>query len=141
MTNTLSATGSCSCPGMVGASIGGGVGRYQGLYGLMVDNILSARLVTATGEVVIVSETENSDLFWAIRGAGANFGIVTSITYRLHPLSNNGQVLTADFIIPASQNGSYFDLIESFQQNMTDKLATISIMEYNATVDEVCALF
>lgn len=69
-------TGSAPCPPVIGVTLGGGAGRYQGTYGLMIDALVSARLVTAQGEMVEVSKTENPDLFWAIRGAGANFGIV-----------------------------------------------------------------
>jgi FAD/FMN-containing dehydrogenase len=122
---------------MVGATIGGGVGRYQGLNGLIVDSLLSVRLVTAEGMLIDVSNTSNPDLFWAIRGAGANFGIITSATYRLYPLTNDGLVMNADFIFPASSNASYFDIIQSLQDTIPAELATISIMEYNGTSDEV----
>ncbi|KAI1083648.1 Glucooligosaccharide oxidase [Whalleya microplaca] len=128
--------GSCACPGVVGASVGAGVGRYQGLHGLIIDSLLSVRLVTAEGNVIDASEDTNSDLFWAIRGAGANFGIITSATYRLHPKTNGGQVVNADFTFPASSNGSYFDMIESLQADMPAELATITIIEYNGTSGE-----
>ncbi|KAI0469320.1 Glucooligosaccharide oxidase [Xylaria cf. heliscus] len=128
--------GSCSCPGVVGATIGAGVGRYQGLHGLIIDNLLAVRLVTAEGNIINVSNDTNSDLFWGIRGAGANFGIITSATYMLHPLVNEGQILNADFIIPASQNGSYFDLIQSFEDGMPAELSTVSLMEFNDTIGE-----
>lgn len=122
---------------MVGATIGAGVGRYQGVDGLIIDSLLSVRLVTAEGKLIDVSEDSNPDLYWAVRGAGANFGIITSATYQLHPQINNGQVLNADFIFPASSNGSYFDILQSLQDSIPAELATISIMEYNATVGEV----
>ncbi|ROV98478.1 hypothetical protein VPNG_08539 [Cytospora leucostoma] len=128
--------GSCACPGMVGATIGGGIGRYQGLHGLIIDNLLSVRLVTAEGDLIDVSGDSNSDLFWAVRGAAANFGIITSATYQLHPLVNGGDVLSADFVLPASSNASYFDLIEALQDNIPAELATISIVAYNDTADE-----
>ena len=64
--------------------LGGGHGWLQGQYGLMVDNLLSARLVLANGTAVSVSDTENADLFWALRGAGHNFGIVTSFEYKIY---------------------------------------------------------
>lgn len=61
-----------------GATLGARVGRYQGLHGLILDALLSVRLVTATGDIIPVSATEHSDLFWGLRGAGLNFGIVVS---------------------------------------------------------------
>ncbi|KAI0108565.1 Glucooligosaccharide oxidase [Nemania sp. FL0031] len=128
--------GSCACPGMVGATIGAGVGRYQGLFGLIIDSLLSVRLVTGDGKVIEVSESSHPDLLWAIRGAGANFGIITSATYKLHPQTNGGQVMTADLVLPASSNASYFDMIQALQGSMPAELATITIMEYNATSTE-----
>ncbi|KAI0147393.1 Glucooligosaccharide oxidase [Xylariaceae sp. FL1272] len=126
-------TGSCACPGMVGVTVGGGVGRYQGLNGLLADALLSARLVTADGELITVSEDSYPDLFWAIRGAGANFGIITSATYRLFPLTNSGMVFNADIILPASSNASYFDALQALENDMPAELATITILTYNPT--------
>ncbi len=122
---------------MVGATVGAGVGRYQGVNGLIIDSLLSVRLVTAEGQLVDVSADSNPDLFWAVRGAAANFGIITSATYQLHPQINNGQVLNADFILPASSNGSYFDLLQSLQDTIPAELATISIVAYSDALNEV----
>ena len=126
---------------MLGATLGAGVGREQGIHGLIVDNLLSVRLVTADGKVLDVSETSNSDLFWGVRGSGFNLGIVTSAIYKLWPLVNNGEALNADFIIPASRNGSYWELIQGLQVDMPPELATISIIDYNATSAEVSGGF
>lgn len=63
--------------------LGGGHGWLQGQHGLLTDNIISARVVLADGTAVTASPTSNSDLFWALRGAGHNFGIVTSVEYRI----------------------------------------------------------
>ena len=133
----LPAIGSCACPGMVGATIGGGVGRWQGLDGLIIDSLLSVRLVTAEGKLIHVSEESHSDLYWAIRGAAANFGIITSATYKMSPQTNNGQMLSADFVLPAASNGTYFDMLQSFQDNMPAELAIIAIVEANTTTGEV----
>jgi FAD/FMN-containing dehydrogenase len=122
---------------VVGVTLGGGIGRYQGLDGLLADALLSASLVTANGELITVSEDSYPDLFWAIRGAGQNFGIITSATYRLSPLTNSGMVFNADIILPAASNASYFDALQALQDNMPAELATITILTYNAASAQV----
>jgi hypothetical protein len=72
--------------GVAGLTLGGGMGRLQRRYGFTVDNLLSVDLVTADGRLIRVSDEENADLFWGVRGAGANFGIVTSFRFRVHQL-------------------------------------------------------
>ena len=79
-------TGVNSDTGLVGLTLGGGIGRLGRKHGLSCDNMVSAEIVTADGQVLSASEHENADLFWGLRGGGGNFGIVTAITYRLHPL-------------------------------------------------------
>jgi FAD/FMN-containing dehydrogenase len=79
-------TGVNSDTGLIGLTLGGGIGRLGRKHGLSCDNMLSAEIVTANGQMLIASEHENADLFWGLRGGGGNFGIVTAITYRLHPL-------------------------------------------------------
>jgi FAD/FMN-containing dehydrogenase len=77
--------GVVSHTGAAGLTLGGGMGRLQRRFGLTIDNLKSVELVTADGRVVRASADENDDLFWGLRGAGPNFGIVTSFEYRLHP--------------------------------------------------------
>jgi FAD/FMN-containing dehydrogenase len=77
-------TGVCNTVGVVSALIGGGLRNLVSLYGLGVDNMLSAKLVTASGEVVTVSEKENADLWWGLRGAGYNFGIFSELTVKAY---------------------------------------------------------
>ncbi|KAI1811582.1 hypothetical protein GGS20DRAFT_92611 [Poronia punctata] len=77
-------TGICECVGISAPTLGGGHGWLQGQYGLMADQVISARLVLSSGEIVTVSEQSNPDLFWAIRGAGHNFGLVTQWQYRVY---------------------------------------------------------
>ncbi|MCJ1478900.1 hypothetical protein MMC13_007584 [Lambiella insularis] len=79
-----SSTGSCGCVGMMGAGLGGGHGRYQGFYGLIADNIIDANVVLANGSQVNVSETSHPDLFWGLRGAGHNYGVVTRFNYKIY---------------------------------------------------------
>jgi len=72
--------------GIAGLTLGGGNGWLMGLHGATCDNLLSANVVMADGNAVRASSTDNSDLFWALRGGGGNFGIVTSFCYHLHPV-------------------------------------------------------
>ena len=72
--------------GVAGLTLGGGMGRLQRKHGLTVDNLLAVDLVTADGEKIRASDEENPDLFWGLRGAGANFGVATSFEFRLHQL-------------------------------------------------------
>jgi len=71
--------------GVAGLTLGGGMGRLMRKFGLTIDNVLSVDLVTADGQQLHVSKDENADLFWGLRGAGANFGVATSFEYQLHP--------------------------------------------------------
>ncbi len=78
--------GVVSHTGCAGLTLGGGFGRLARLLGMTVDNLLSVDLVTPAGKVLTASESENTDLFWALRGGGGNFGVATAFEYRLHPL-------------------------------------------------------
>ncbi|MEX0337489.1 MAG: FAD-binding oxidoreductase [Arenibacterium sp.] len=76
--------GAVSTTGIAGLTLGGGIGYLMGKYGYTVDNLLSVEMVTVDGEVLSASEDENAELFWAVRGGGGNFGIITSFEYTLH---------------------------------------------------------
>jgi hypothetical protein len=88
--------GVVSHTGVAGLTLGGGMGRLQRRFGLTIDNLHAVELVTADGRLVRTAEDENDDLFWGLRGAGANFGIATSFEFGLHPLAGpitHGSVL------------------------------------------------
>jgi len=80
--------GIISTTGISGLTLGGGIGYLARGFGLSLDNLISADVVTADGRFLLASEDENADLFWALRGGGGNFGVCTSLEYRLHPVKD-----------------------------------------------------
>ncbi|KAL8709491.1 MAG: hypothetical protein Q9220_005733 [cf. Caloplaca sp. 1 TL-2023] len=91
------ATGGCGCVGIAGPGLGGGFGFYQGYTGLMTDNFIEMNVVTADGSEIIVSESSNPDLFWGMRGAGQNFGIVTKFRYKVFDYPNGENIFHATY--------------------------------------------
>jgi len=82
----VAVTGSCGAVGMAGLTLGGGYGPLIGRFGLALDNLVSAEVVLADGRVVVAESDSEEELFWALRGGGGNFGVVTAMRHRLHDL-------------------------------------------------------
>lgn len=125
----------------LGGTLGGGVGRYQGIHGLIIDNLLSLRMVTAGGKLITVSAAENADLFWGMRGAGFNYGVVVDATYKVHPLTNGGEVQVVDLIFTREQNETFFKTLASLSGTLPPELALLTYVDYNATYNGVSSLF
>ena len=110
--------GTVSNTGITGLTLGGGLGWLMGKHGLTVDNLISADLVTADGEFRKASAKDNPDLFWALRGGGGNFGVVTSFEYRLHPVT---QVLGGMVIYPLDQARDVLRFYRDFCGTLPDE--------------------
>jgi FAD/FMN-containing dehydrogenase len=115
-----------STTGVAGLTLGGGFGWLSRKYGMTVDNLLSAELVTADGRVVIASETENPDLFWGIRGGGGNFGIVTNFEFKLYPFGP--EVLTGLIVFPLDQAKDVLSKYREAVKTMPDDLNVWTVL-------------
>ena len=111
--------------GVAGLTLGGGIGWLQRKFGLTVDNLLSVDLVTAEGELVKASPTENTDLFWGLRGGGGNFGIVTEFEFRLHPV---GPIVFAGPVFwPMAESPRVLRFYRDWIAEAPDELMTIVV--------------
>ena len=111
--------------GIAGLTLGGGQGWLTGKYGLSLDNLVSVDVVTSGGDLVRASAEENLDLFWAMRGAGANFGVATSFTYRLHPVTT---VLGGMVIHPLDRARDVLRFYRDFAASLPDELTTYAAL-------------
>ncbi len=112
--------------GVAGLTLGGGMGRLQRNFGLTIDNLRAVELVTAAGRIVRASETEEPDLFWGIRGAGPNFGVVTAFEFDLHPF--RGTLHRGMQIYPASQVHEVWTMFRDFAAVAPDAVALIFVI-------------
>lgn len=117
--------GVISSTGVGGLTLGGGIGWLMGKHGLTCDNLVSADLVNADGAHVSVSATQNEDLFWAIRGGGGNFGIVTAFEFRLHPLE---QVHGGLMLYPRSRAVELLRRYRDVTRNAPDELTAYAAL-------------
>jgi len=115
-----------STTGVAGLTLGGGFGWLSRKYGMTVDNLESAELVLASGEVVHVSASENPDLFWAIRGGGGNFGVVTKFEFRLHPVGP--EVLSGLVVYPIEQAKQVLQKYRDFVATAPDELSVWTVL-------------
>lgn len=110
-----------STTGVAGLTLGGGFGWLSRKYGMTIDNLLSADVVTADGNQVRASETENDDLFWGLRGGGGNFGVVTRFEFQLHAVGP--EVLSGLIVFPFDQARSVLAQFARFTETMPDELS------------------
>jgi FAD/FMN-containing dehydrogenase len=113
--------GFISTTGIAGLTLGGGQGWLASKHGFSIDNLLSVDVVTADGALLTASATQNEDLFWAMRGAGHNFGVVTSFEYRLHPVST---VLGGMVVHPFDRATDVLRFYREFTAELPDELTT-----------------
>ncbi|KAI4092488.1 MAG: hypothetical protein L6R37_007565 [Teloschistes peruensis] len=130
----VAATGACACVGGLGTGLGGGFGRVQGFYGLVADNFLEMTVVTADGSTVTANNQQNSNLFWALRGAGHNFGIVTSFSTKIYPLIPNWYA--ALYIFTRDQLDPVFQLLNRYNANgaQAKELLTYTLITLNPAI-------
>ena len=118
--------GTISTTGIAGLTLGGGLGWLMGKHGIAADNLVSAEVVTASGAVVAASDTEHPDLFWALRGGGGNFGVVSSFEYRLHPV---GPIITGGLAIhPFSDAARVLRFFRDFTASAPDDLGVMGVL-------------
>ena len=120
--------GVVSTTGIAGLTLGGGLGWLNGRYGLACDNLLSADVATADGQLVRASAQENQDLFWGIRGGGGNFGVITAFEYQLHPV---GRVLAGGLSYPLSMAPRVLRFYDDFVNAAPDELSTAASLGLN----------
>ena len=117
-------SGVVSTTGIAGLTLGGGIAWLMGKHGMAIDNLLAAEVVLASGEVVTASEDTDPDLFWALRGGGGNFGVVTSFEYRTHPLAS---VLGGPVLHPLPAAPQLFSFYREFAAELPDELSTQAV--------------
>jgi FAD/FMN-containing dehydrogenase len=124
-------SGFLSSTGVAGLTLGGGIGYLSRRFGLTVDNLLAADVVLADGSLATASEDSHADLFWALRGGGGNFGVVTSFTFRCHDIGDNGTIIGGpvlyDFADTAEVMRWYRELLPSLPEEVNGWIGLITI--------------
>jgi hypothetical protein len=122
--------GVVSVTGIAGLTLGGGLGWLNGRFGLACDNLISAEVATADGQLLRASAQDNEDLFWGIRGGGGNFGVVTSFEYQLHPVD---LVLAGGLSYPMSVASQVLRFYDDFVKAAPDELSTAASLALSPT--------
>ena len=124
-------SGFLASTGVAGLTLGGGIGYLSRRFGLTVDNLLVADVVLADGTFVTASESSHTDLFWALRGGGGNFGVVTSFTFRCHDIGEHGTIIGGpvlyDFADTAEVMRWYRELLPSLPEELSGWIGLITI--------------
>jgi FAD/FMN-containing dehydrogenase len=124
-------SGFLASTGVGGLTLGGGIGYLSRRFGLSVDNLLAADVVLADGRLVVADEAHHSDLFWALRGGGGNFGVVTSFTFRCHPVGEAGVVIGGPVLYDIADTGEvmrwYRELVPSLPEELSGWLGLLTI--------------
>jgi len=115
--------GVVSSTGAAGLTLGGGIGWLLRAYGLSIDNLLSAQVITVDGETQTASATENTELFWGLRGGGGNFGVVSSFTYRAHPMPE--RVFGGNFVYAEPRWSDALRAYDSWTRDLPDEITSI----------------
>jgi len=124
--------GLISLTGVAGLTLSGGIGWLRGTHGLCIDNLVSVDIVTADGRLLQASETRNSDLFWALRGGGGNFGIVTSFEFHLHPIEST--IMFCATAYPEARVLYIMPLWRDFMAKAPDRLS--GLIEFSTIPDD-----
>jgi FAD/FMN-containing dehydrogenase len=132
-------SGIVSSTGIAGLTLGGGLAWLQGKYGLAIDNLLSAEVVLASGNVVTASDDSEEDLFWALRGGGGNFGVVSFFEFRAHPLVS---VLSGPVLYPLAAAPKVFSFFREFSTGLPDELSLQAILAHapDGSGTKVCGI-
>src|SRR5689334_10302834 len=115
-----------STTGIAGLTLGGGFGWLTRKYGMTIDNLISAEIVTAEGKQIRASESENADLFWAIRGGGGNFGVVTRFEFQLHPVGP--EVFAGLMVFPFAQAKKVLEQYRRFVASTPEELNVWAVL-------------
>jgi FAD/FMN-containing dehydrogenase len=134
----LASTGGVvSTTGIAGLTLGGGLGWLHGKHGLSCDNLLSADIVTADGQLLTANPERHPDLFWGLRGGGGNFGVVTSFEYKLHPVDS---VLAGMVVHPMAKAKEVLRFYREFCRGCPDEMVAAAAMMTSADGDPVAVI-
>jgi len=125
----VTTAGTVSHTGVGGLTLGGGFGRVARRFGLALDNVRAVNIVTARGDILRASATENPELYWGVRGGGGNFGVVTSFEFDLHPMQR--KVVGGTLLFPLEQARSVLDFYSEYEGMAADELYLSATMVSN----------